>query len=110
MIAVNDKTPLSFDEFVEWYPESSEYCYELRRGVVIEMPKPRGKHSRLAGDLAFHLGMAIREANQPYFIPKDCVVRITNDTGYEPDVVVLDGSLIAEEPRWERESVTPFPS
>lgn len=105
MIAVNDKTPLSFDEFVEWYPESSEYCYELRRGVVIEMPKPRGKHSRLAGDLAFHLGMAIRQANQPYFIPKDCVVRIANDTGYEPDVVVLDGSLIAEEPRWERESV-----
>ncbi|GAB4372338.1 MAG: hypothetical protein Kow00121_14570 [Elainellaceae cyanobacterium] len=42
MIAVIDKTLVLFDEFVDWYPENSENRYELRRGVVTEMPKPRG--------------------------------------------------------------------
>jgi Uma2 family endonuclease len=105
MVAVIDKTPMSFDEFMEWYPETSENRYELRRGVVIEIPKPRGTHSRLAGDLAFDLGTAIRHGNQPYFIPKECIVKITNDTGYEPDIIVLDAAAIADEPRWERESI-----
>jgi len=105
MIAGIDKTPMSLDEFIDWYPEISENRYELRRGVVIEMPKPRGKHSRLAGDLAFDLGRAIRQANQPYFIPKECVIKIANDTGYEPDIVVLDETTIADDPRWERESI-----
>jgi Uma2 family endonuclease len=105
MVAVIDKTPMSFDEFMDWYPETSENRYELRRGVVIEMPKPRGTHSRLAGDLAFDLGTAIRHGNQPYFIPKECTVKIANDTGYEPDIIVLDETAIADEPRWERESI-----
>lgn len=104
MIAVIDKTPMSFDEFIDWYPDS-EHRYELRRGVVIEMPKPRGKHSRLAGDLAFDLGTAIRQANKPYFIPKECVVKLDNDTGYEPDIVVLAEPELTDEPRWERESI-----
>ncbi|MFK0730179.1 MAG: Uma2 family endonuclease [Gloeotrichia echinulata GP01] len=105
MIAVIDKIPVSFDEFIDWYPENSQSQYELRRGVIIEMPKPRGKHSRLAGDLAFTLGTVIRQANQPYFIPKECVVKIASDTGYEPDIIVLDETAIANESRWERESI-----
>ena len=105
MIAVIDKIPLSFDEFIDWYPENSENRYELRRGMVLEMPKPRGKHSRLAGDLAFDLGTAIRQANQSYFIPKECVVKLANDTGYEPDIIVLDATAIVDEHRWERESI-----
>jgi Uma2 family endonuclease len=105
MIAVVDKTPMSFDEFVDWYPENSGNRYELKRGRVTEMPKPKGKHSRLAGDLAFDLGKAIRHSNQPYFIPKECVIKIADDTGYEPDIVILDETGIAGEPRWERESV-----
>jgi Uma2 family endonuclease len=109
MIAVIDKTPMSFDEFIDWYPENSEHRYELRRGVVIEMPKPKGQHSRLAGDLAFDLGVAIRQAKQTYFIPKDCVIKIANDTGYEPDIVVLDETEILAEPRWERESIITLP-
>jgi Uma2 family endonuclease len=105
MIAVIDKIPLSFDEFIDWYPENSENRYELRRGMVLEMPKPRGKHSRMAGDLAFDLGTAIRQANQSYFIPKECVVKFANDTGYEPDIIVLDETAIVDEHRWERESI-----
>ncbi len=105
MIAVIDKTSMSFDEFIDWYPENSENRYELRRGVVIEMPKPRGQHSRLAGDLAYDLGTAFRQANQPYFIPRESIVKISDNTGYEPDIIVLDERSLADEPRWERESV-----
>ncbi|MDB9527504.1 Uma2 family endonuclease [Oscillatoria sp. CS-180] len=105
MIALSDKTLLSFDEFIEWYPEASEHHYELRRGVIIEIPKPRGKHSRIAGDLAYNLGSAIRQTQRPFFIPKECIIKIADDTGYEPDIIVLDQSEIIHEPRWERESI-----
>ena len=108
MIALTDRTPMSFDEFVDWYPENSENRYELRRGAVIDMPKPRGKHSRLAGDLAYDLGTAIRDASQPYFIPKECIVKVSDDTGYEPDIIVLDEIALVDEPRWERESIVTF--
>ncbi|HEY9651007.1 MAG TPA: hypothetical protein V6C95_10115 [Coleofasciculaceae cyanobacterium] len=42
--------PITFDEFVEWLPETSECRYELHRGVIVEMPKPRGKHSKVSGN------------------------------------------------------------
>ena len=32
--------PITFDEFIDWYPEHSGRRYELRRGVIVEMPKP----------------------------------------------------------------------
>jgi Uma2 family endonuclease len=64
MISVSDRTSISFDEFINWYPENLGNRYELRRGVVIEMPKPRGQHSRLAGDLSYDLGTAFRRGNQ----------------------------------------------
>ena len=105
MIAVVDKPTLSFDEFIDWYPDQSGDRYELRRGRVIQMPKPKGKHSRLAGDMAFDLGMVIRQNQYPYFIPKECVVKISDDTAYEPDIIVLDEEAMVDEPRWERESI-----
>ncbi len=108
MIAVIDRKPVSFDEFVDWYPDSAENRYELRRGAVIKMPKPKGQHSRLAGDLTYDLGATIRQANQPCFIPRECIVKISNDTGYEPDIIVLDEQAIIDEPRWERESIVTF--
>jgi Uma2 family endonuclease len=105
MVALTDKTPLSFDEFIDWYPEDSDIRYELRRGVVVQMPKPKGKHSRLSGDMAFDLGAVIRNQQLSYFIPKECVIKLSDDTGYEPDIVVLDETALTQEPRWERESV-----
>lgn len=109
MIAVIDRVPITFDEFVDWYPEDSEHRYELRRGVVVEMPKPRGQHSRIAGDLAYELGAVFRQASQPYFIPRECIVKISNDTGYKPDIIILDETEVVHEPRWERESIITLP-
>jgi len=98
--------PIKFDEFVEWLPETSECRYELHRGVIVEMPKPRGKHSKVSGNLAYDLGTAIRQANLPYFIPKECIIRSTDGTsGYEPDVIVLDEPALIDEPDWESGSI-----
>lgn len=97
---------ITFDEFVAWLPETSECRYELHRGVIVEMPKPRGKHSKVAGDLAYDVGTAIRQANLPYFIPKECIVRsMDGNSGYEPDVIVLDESALIDEPDWESGSI-----
>lgn len=104
MIAVSDKTPMSFDEFMDWYPENSENRYELRRGAVIEMPKPRGKHSEIAGFLIKKLNHAIDQVKVPLFIPRECIIKISDDTGYEPDVAVVDRASLSNEPRWDSSS------
>lgn len=98
--------PITFDEFIEWLPSVSECRYELHRGVIVEMPKPRGKHSKVSGNLAYDLGTAIRQANLPYFIPKECIVRsIDGNSGYEPDIIILDEPALIDEPDWESGSI-----
>jgi len=99
------KKPVSFDEFLEWYPENSEVRYELRRGVIVEMPKPRGQHSDVAGFLSIEAGILIRQLRLNYFIPKECLVRADEgESAYEPDGVILDRDEIANESNWEKAS------
>ena len=105
MIALPDKKLLSFDESIAWYPEAAESCYELRRGIVVEMPKPRGKHSEVAGFLIKQLNKVIDRQQSDCFIPRECVVKLQDNTGYEPDVAVVDRSWLADEPRWESASI-----
>lgn len=105
MVAVISKTPVSFKEFIDWYPEVSENRYELRRGVVIEMPKPKGKHSEIAGFVIKKLNNTIDQMQVPYVIPRECIIRVSDDTGYEPDVAVVDRSCLVNEPSWESSSV-----
>jgi Uma2 family endonuclease len=97
---------IPLNEFIAWLPETSECRYELHRGVIVEMPKPRGKHSKLSGNLAYDVGTAIRQANLPYFIPKECLVRsLDGYSAYEPDVIVLDEPALIDEPDWESGSL-----
>ncbi|MFE1744271.1 Uma2 family endonuclease [Coleofasciculus sp. H7-2] len=97
---------VTFDEFIAWYPENSENRYELHNGEIVEMPKPTGRHSRVAGFIGAELNFEIRRLKLPYFIPKECVIKPTRDeSGYEPDVIVLDEQTIRNDPRWERESI-----
>jgi len=98
--------PITFDDFIAWYPENSEHRYELHNGVIIEMPKPRGKHSEIAGFISLELGLQCRSSQLSCFIPKECVVKPFRDfAGYEPDVIVLDRHSVSKEPRWETESI-----
>ncbi|NMF84877.1 Uma2 family endonuclease [Nodosilinea sp. P-1105] len=105
MIAVFDRPPISIDDFLAWYPETPGQRYELRRGTIIEMPKPKGKHSEIAGFIAKVLNQAIDRSQRPAFIPKECILKISEDTGYEPDVTVVSRPSLSDEPRWESASV-----
>lgn len=99
-------TTVTFDEFIAGYPERSECHYELHNGEIVEMPKPTGKHSRVAGFLIAELNFEIRRLKLPYFIPKESVIKSARDqSGYEPDVIVIDDRRVIDNPRWEKESV-----
>lgn len=98
--------PVTFDEFIAWYPQDSEHRYELHDGLIIEMPKPTRKHSEVAGFLIAELNFEIRRLQLSNFIPKECVVKAEDDrSGYEPDVIVLDRKAVKDEPRWVQESI-----
>ena len=113
MVLAESKT-ISFDDFIDWLPERSRkagamptaFRYELRDGEILEMPKPRGKHSEIAGFIISELNFIIRQSPLPYLIPRESIVKsIDGKSGYEPDVIVLDKELLAQESRWETESI-----
>jgi Uma2 family endonuclease len=147
--------PITFDEFIAWYPEGSGDRYELHNGLIVEMPKPTGQHSDVGGFMVAELNFEIRRARLPYRIPKECVIKPAdngehltfvaltlnpspnlgeglqsdspspnlgrrgwgmraicqtemypdNESGYEPDIVVLDSQSVRNEPRWAKESI-----
>ncbi|MCY7385084.1 MAG: Uma2 family endonuclease [Microcoleus sp. CAN_BIN18] len=98
--------PVTFDEFIDWYPENSENRYELHNGAIVEMPKATGEDSEVAGYLSLKLGMEIERLGLPYFVPKECVVKADNErSGYEPDAIVLDRQGTNSEPRWKKQSI-----
>ncbi|MEC4818489.1 MAG: Uma2 family endonuclease [Scytonema sp. PMC 1069.18] len=101
------KTKLvTFDEFIAWYPENSERRYELHNGVIVEMPLPKGGHEKVVGFLVKKLNVEVDRLNLPYFVPKTVIVKPSeNQSGYSPDVLLLDDSNLVNEPIWEQESI-----
>ncbi|MEQ8960342.1 MAG: Uma2 family endonuclease [Coleofasciculus sp. C2-GNP5-27] len=98
--------PVTFDQFISWYPENSKAHYELHNGVIVEMPKATGEDSEVAGFLVAEFNFEIRQYQKSWLIPKECIVKSENEmSGYEPDVIVLDRSALGREPRWKKESI-----
>lgn len=99
--------PVTFEEFIEWYPNTG-IRYELHDGVIIEMPKPTGKHSDVTGFLIEELVLTIIQMGKRriWTIPRESIVKPSHEkSGYEPDIIVLDQDIISTEPRWESESI-----
>jgi len=102
----------SFDEFITWYTENSKLRYELHNGVIIEMPKPKGKHSNLTGAIIEQLLITIRQMGKGgiWTIPRESIVKNKREiSGYEQDIIVLNQEVIGAEPRWESESIIQNP-
>ena len=98
---------MSFEEFLEWYPESGRR-YELHNGIVIEM-QPTGSHELIAGFLAEELTLKIRTSKLPYTIPRTCLLKPhLPDSGYQPDVVILNKTVLADELLWEKASTVQY--
>jgi Uma2 family endonuclease len=95
---------LTVDEFVGQYSEDARY--ELADGELIDM-EPTGPHETVGGKLATLIGIAITQANYPWFIPRTCLIQPFSEvaTARRPDIVVLDETFLTHEPRWQREPV-----
>jgi Uma2 family endonuclease len=105
MIQTITKT-VTFDEFVGWYPENSVHRYELHNGVIVEIPLGTGDHSDITGFISSQINLEIRRLQLPYSIPGDCLLKLDrNESGYQPDIIVLDRTALINEPRWKKESV-----
>jgi Uma2 family endonuclease len=103
MIAPQTK-PINFEEFLEWYPDDGKR-YELIEGVIVEM-LPTGSHEDIAGFLTAELNFEIRRQNLPYSIPKNCLLKpLAANSGYLPDVAVINREYIQDELLWQKSSV-----
>lgn len=96
---------ITFDEFVEWIPENSPKRYELYNGVIVEKAQPVGEHEEVVGFLAQQLTAEYLRLNLPYIIPKTVLVKPpTSESGYSPDILILNRPNLINEPRWKKES------
>ncbi len=95
---------LTFDIFLALHGEDNRY--ELADGELIDMD-PTGPHEVVAGKLALYLGMAITQAQKPWILPRNCLIRPFSSaaTARRPDLIILDETLLADEPRWQQEPV-----
>ena len=95
---------LSFEQFLTQYGNNPRY--ELVDGELIDM-EPTGPHETVAGKLASKLNIELERQGHPWFIPRTCIVRPFTDvaTARRPDVVVLDETVLVNEPFWERGTV-----
>ena len=92
----------TFDEFIEWLPEDRRY--ELYEGKIVEM-QPTGKHEDIAGFLTQELTLEYARMNLPYRIPPKALVKLQDkETGYNPDVLLVDRRNLSSEPLWEKKS------
>ena len=94
---------MSFQEFLVWKPETGRY--ELHNGAIVEM-QPTGSHEQVVGFLNRKLNVLIDQEELSAFIPNTAMVRLPgSETGYKPDLLMVDQSALEQEPLWERESV-----
>jgi len=68
--------PVTFDEFIDWYPENSENRYELHKGAILEMPKATGEHSEVAGFLVAEINFEVRRLGLPTSFPRNALSKL----------------------------------
>jgi len=96
----------TFQEFVDWLPENSDVRYELHHGNIVEMAQPVGEHEEIKGFLTIKLSGMIDRLDLPYLIPNQVIVRPDDkDSGYFPDVLVMNRANLPNESRWKKESI-----
>ncbi|MGB3311636.1 MAG: Uma2 family endonuclease [Nodosilinea sp.] len=96
-------SPLTFDEFIERYPDDGGR-YELRHGVVLEM-RPIGPHEEVIALIRRKLDFEIERQNLPLFIPQSCLIKpLREGEGYLPDIIVLDQEQVKTDPYWQKSS------
>ena len=95
---------ITLKEFLERYADSPQY--ELADGELMDM-EPTGYHETVSGKLAAHLGMMLLQSKHSWFMPRTCLIRPYSEiaTARRPDLIVLDESILSNEPLWHREPI-----
>jgi Uma2 family endonuclease len=95
---------VTYEEFIKWLPDDGKR-YELHDGVIIEMSQPVGKHEKVTSFLTLELAMQVRSSGVPYLLPKTALVKPPQrDSGYFPDILLVNSKNLTKEPLWEKES------
>ena len=93
---------MTFEEFIKWIPDNG--YYELINGLVVEM-QPKGKHEEIIDFTETQLKFEAHRLNLPCVFPKKGLLKAKNkDSGYFPDILVLDKTALKDEPLWEEYS------
>ncbi|MEY3869239.1 MAG: hypothetical protein RLZZ338_3130 [Cyanobacteriota bacterium] len=96
---------VNFQEFVERLPENAAVRYELHNGEIVEMAQPVGEHEEVISFLGIKISVQIDRLGLPYGIPRQVIVRPPEkDSGYFPDVLVLNRANLANETLWQKQS------
>jgi Uma2 family endonuclease len=96
----------TFEEFVAGLPDNSGVRYELHNGNIIEMAQPIGDHEEVKGFLGVEIPFEIKRLGLPYGIPNQVIVRPEGkDSGYFPDLLVLNRENLANEKLWKKQSI-----
>ncbi len=104
MVQAQIPNPMSFEDFLAWYPEDGRR-FELIEGCAVET-LPTGPHEDVAGFISAELNFEIRRHQLPYSIPRSCLIQPRSEgSGYIPDVVILNRDLLQQEPLWPTASV-----
>jgi Uma2 family endonuclease len=91
---------MTLDQFLEWKPDNARY--ELHQGTPIEM-QPTGDHEAIAEFLSTTLIRVAGQAGSSYRFPRQALIKVPDsETGYLPDVLVVDPVALANEPRWKK--------
>ncbi len=94
----------TLNEFIAQYGDDPRY--ELADGELIDM-EPTGPHETVSGKLTVGIGIAIVQAKYPWFMPPTCLIQPFAEiaTARRPDIIVLDETVLANEPLLQRQPV-----
>jgi Uma2 family endonuclease len=94
---------VTFEEFAQGKPEGGRY--ELHNGIIVEMSQPTGEHENIVGFLTLEISVEIKRLHLPYILPKTALVKPPEqESGYSPDILVVNRSNLVNEPLWKKRS------
>ena len=99
------KYPVTLEEFLDWYPDGYGR-YELCDGVIVEM-QPTGAHEQAASFLSLKFGIEADRLGLYWMIARHVLVKPLDEekqSGYIPDVVVINEPGLESEPMWKKRS------
>ncbi|MGK7874588.1 MAG: Uma2 family endonuclease [Xenococcaceae cyanobacterium] len=91
---VTTPVKLTFEQFLEQYPEDGRY--ELVDGKIVKV-EPTGAHKNVSRFLLFAFNDEVRRLGLDYVVDKEIAIRVVTASGQEqgrkPDVSVIDGKI-----------------